>query len=98
MERDKGNQMARKVKFMAVVLSALFLLYGMFTKMPMIGEQKNEISSVTEEIRTEEQRKLQLNELQKTYGSDEYVERIARSRLLLVKPDERIFIDLQGNK
>ena len=75
----------------------LFLAYAVFTffdQQHLIDEKEHELLSVQNEIEIELQNLRGLERDKEMLMSDESLERIAREKLGMVKPGERVFIDL----
>lgn len=97
MEVESMARYTRRVKprfwliLMALMLLAFFWLYG--TQESVIEQQEAAIAELTATKETMEveiasaERKLEFSK------SDDYIERIARSQLGLVMPDEVLYVD-----
>ena len=80
----------------------LFVIIGFFVYFAyvFIDQQKvlyaKEIEMNSIQMKIEEETKLnkELKKQKEMLGSDEYVEKIAREKLGMVKPGERIFVDI----
>ena len=62
-----------------------------------INYHNKKIAQLQSDIKTEEKLKKELEEKSAIYSSDYYIEKIAREELGLVMPDEKVFIDANGN-
>lgn len=88
----------KKLTIPTVVVSLVvaFLLVKGVMQQPKINENKEEIESLNTQI-TQQQKKLdELDELKTKVDTDEYIEKVAREKLGLVKENEIIFIDVAG--
>jgi len=54
---------------------------------------RSELRAIEHKIRQEEQTHEELLEQQSKAGTDEFIESIAREKLGMVKPGERLFVD-----
>lgn len=54
---------------------------------------RSELRSIEYKIKQEEQTREKLLEQQSKAGTDEFIESIAREKLGMVKPGERLFVD-----
>lgn len=61
---------------------------------PQIIANKEEIARLEEQIEYEGVRQEEVDEMSEMVGTDEYIEKIAREKLGMVKADEKIFIDV----
>lgn len=62
-----------------------------------INYYNKKISKLKSDIKTEEKLSKELEEKSAIYSSDYYIEKIARDELGLVMPDEKVFVDANGN-
>ena len=63
-------------------------------QMPQIYANKQRIASLNEQIEYEKTRQLEIDELSGKVNTDEYIEKVAREKLGLVKENEIIFYDV----
>ncbi|KXZ40593.1 cell division protein FtsL [Alkalithermobacter thermoalcaliphilus JW-YL-7 = DSM 7308] len=96
-KRKKGNLYS-----ILAVAFILFLIgnviYGFIYQGILIKRYKSEISNLKEQIQmTKEENEKMQNEIQ-NYKEDEFIEKIARERLKMVKPGEIIYIDVNRNR
>ncbi len=79
------------------LISAFFLLKGVLLQ-PDIEKNKEEIAKLNAEIAEQHKKLEELEELVKIVDTDEYIEKIAREKLGLIKENELIFIDVSGEQ
>lgn len=90
--------MSKRIKPRAIFMISLcivaYFLYLMFQQEKVLSKQRSEIGKI--EARIEEQKgiKSELQNQKEKVNSDEYVEKIAREKLGMVKPGEKIYIDM----
>ena len=58
-----------------------------------INDYNDKIDEINSQIAYEEDQKKTLQEKEELYSSDDYIEKVAREELGLVKADEKVFID-----
>lgn len=63
---------------------------------PQINNNKEKIDDLTAQIAEQEQKLKTLEELKDKVDTDEYIEKVAREKLGLIKENEIIFIDVAG--
>ncbi len=63
-----------------------------------IRKYKKEVAKLQKEIQTESEDMKKLKEEKVNYKKPEYIEKIARERLKMVKPGEVIYIDVNKKK
>lgn len=75
------------------VVSLIMVIHGMVLQ-PKINKNKAEIAVLEAEIEEINEKKAEVDRLSTEADSDEYIEKIARDRLGMVKKDEVVFIDV----
>ena len=76
------------------LLMAAYLIWEIFSQQQMIEEKRHDLSIVERQIEAEQQRSKVLEREKELLNSDESLEKIAREKLGMVKPGERVFVDL----
>lgn len=78
------------------------LAVGMLVKgammQPKIIENQDIISELEAQKSYEQQRSVEIDRLKENVNTDEYIEKIAREKLGMVKKDEIIFIDVNAEE
>ena len=80
----------------AVIAFGVYLLCSMIATQANIAEKKAELDSLRQQY---SEKLIRNEELQKTldsYGTDEFIEEQARSKLGYAYPDEHFYIDVSG--
>lgn len=93
-EKQKGR--IAPGRLLAVVLVGLFVLYFIYImiwQQVMLSKKNKEIDALEEKISAATQQTEQLKEQLSSMEDPEYIERIAREKLGLVRPNERVFVD-----
>lgn len=93
-EKQKGK--IAPGRLLAVVLVGLFVLYFIYImiwQQVMLSKKNKEIDALEEKISAAAQQTEQLKEQLSSMEDPEYIERIAREKLGLVRPNERVFVD-----
>lgn len=85
-----------------LILLVLLLAVGLFVKALISQEVKmrdyrSQARELEQQIAEEESHLEQVKEEQERVNTDEYIEGVARDKLGLVKPDEKVFVDVSGN-
>lgn len=87
----------RKLLFrLALIVLFIFAAIRFCFQQPILNHYAKQIKDLNEQIAQEEKKAEQIEDLKQLYESDEFKERIARERLGLVRPGERVFIDISG--
>jgi cell division protein FtsL len=86
----------KKSRFGIFVLMAIFiyLSYLAVGQQRMIYAKNLENSKVESKIAVEKKTNEELKNEEKIINSDEYIEKVARDKLGMVKKDERVFVDI----
>lgn len=63
---------------------------------PIIAANNERAAQITEDIAKENQRIEELDKAIQSAGTDEYIEKIAREKLGMIKANEIVFIDISG--
>lgn len=99
-KHKKKKKSVKKVNSVFVIF--VVLLGVMFVKgamqQPKITENKLKIAALQEQLEYENNRSVEIDTLREKVNTDEYIEKVARDKLGLIKENERIFIDAAGLK
>ncbi len=94
----KKNKNRSIYKILTVVFMTAFTF--MFIKgvmhQPQITDNKAQIAELEEKIEYEKQRIEEVELLKTKVDTDEYIEKVAREKLSMIKRDEIVFIDISG--
>lgn len=96
----KSKRKRRKFKIRHIFFLTV-LIYGLsifINQEAMIRDLNQKKSQKNSEIKNLQNEVIQKDEKLKYVYSPEYIERLAREELGMVKPDEKIFIDKNKNK
>lgn len=63
---------------------------------PQITNNYDKISELKSQIEYEKQRAEEVDALKENVDSDEYIEKIAREKLGMIRKDEIVFVDVTG--
>lgn len=93
---SKGKRKINPKRFITFVVVVVFLVYFLYTiiwQQMLIAKNTKEIDALTERISAAEQQKKKLQEELDNLNDPEYLEKVARDKLGLVRPNERVFVD-----
>lgn len=81
-----------------VVIGSVFVFYLCQTIFSFVenGQKKTDIKLVETQIAEQTIKNNELKKVIESGNEDEYIERIAREKLGLVMPDERVFVNTMG--
>ena len=81
-----------------LVAVVLFMLIKGVTLQPQITRNYDKINELKSQIEYEQKRAEEVDELKENVDSDEYIEKIAREKLGMIRKDEIVFIDITGEE
>ena len=87
-----------KLKVLALVIICGIMIIKGIMQQPEILKNKEEISQLKEEIKYEEKRQEEVETMRENVETDEYIERIARDKLGMMKQNEKVFIDASASE
>lgn len=92
-EKVKKKNKKKLIIIIICVVIGIYFAYTLISQQISLSKKNNEIENLQSQINSanEETKKLQ-TELD-NFNNPEYIERIAREKLGLVRPNERVFID-----
>ncbi len=76
------------------ILAVLFLLFRGFIQNPQIAKNREEIARLESQIEYEKARMEEVEALKTKVDTDEYIEKMAREKLGMIKENEKVFIDI----
>ena len=77
-----------------VIVVALVMIIRGIGVQPSIIENKQTIAELETKIAEEKKRQEEVDDMRENMNTDEYVEKIARDKLGMVKSDEIVFVDV----
>lgn len=83
----------RFITFVVIVVFVGYFIYTMIWQQMLLSQNAREMDALTEKINASEQQKKKLQEELDNLNDPEYLEKIAREKLGLVRPNERVFVD-----
>lgn len=106
LKKIKRNKTYRKVSefatlhkkgikiFILVAIAGGMIINGIMQQ-PQIIANKEEKKELIEAMKYEDERVEEVERLNEIVGTDEYVEKVARDKLGMVKEDEKLFVDVE---
>ena len=79
--------------YMAVLLAGMYFVYAMIWQQSMISQKDKELEALRQSVDAANAETERLKLEVESLNDPEYIERIAREELGLVRPNERVFID-----
>lgn len=85
---------------MKIIKKLLFVVFGIYviciftSQQQILNRYKKEITEYTDQIQKAEETKESLLVMKENVNSPEYIEKIAREKLGMYLPNERVYIDI----
>lgn len=102
MKTKKTKKKKFNIYILFFKLFVFFILcssvYSVINQGIVIREYKKEIKSLNEQIKQEDENIKKVKAEIENYKTDEYIEKIARENLKMVKPGEIIYIDINKSE
>ena len=73
---------------------AFYVVYTFFVQQQNLNAYKADEQRYQEQIKEEEEKKERLAQTKANINSEEYIEEIARDRLDMYLPNEKVFVDM----
>ena len=86
----------KKINFkrIIIVIILFYVAYTFFVQQKELNAYKADSKRYTEQIAAEEEKKEQLLETKANINSKEYIEEVAREKLDMYLPNEKVYIDI----
>ncbi len=84
--------MRRRLYQLAVIVASLFIINGLSRGLVELSGQQKRLERAQQELKKLERKQVELKQQLEYFRSDEYVETIARDKLLLAKPGETVLL------
>ncbi len=84
--------MRRRLYQLAVILVCLFIIQGLSRGLIELSAQERRLGRAQSDLKNLKQKEVELKQQLEYFRSDEYVEKIARDKLLMAKPGETVLI------
>ena len=96
MSKKRLNKKERRIVTALFLTAVCAMVVKGVMQQPKILKNQDRIATLQEKIEYEKQRIQEVDELKDKVDSDEYIEKVAREKLGLIKNDEIVFIDVSG--
>lgn len=84
------------LKKIAIIAFFIYFVVTVYNQQKDLNNYKSNIATVKEEIDEETEYKESLISLKENVNSLDYIEKIAREKLNMYKPDEKVYIDVDN--
>ena len=82
------------LKRLLVIAIVIYVIYTFFSQQKSLNMYKADEDHYLEQISQEEEKKEKLNETKANINSKDYIEEIARDKLNMYLPNEKVYIDI----
>jgi len=90
MNKKKGS----KIGLLIIIGAFIYFIYVFIDQQKLINAKTNEMQNLQNKIAEEERINEELKQQKEMINTDEYVEKIAREKLGMVKRGEKVFVDV----
>lgn len=90
MGKGKGSKLA----VLVFIGLAVYFSYTFISQEAVLDRKNNEMKNVQARIDSEKKQNEALKKQKEKLNTDEYIEKTAREKLGMVKPGEKIFVDV----
>jgi cell division protein ftsL len=91
MKRIFRNKKILKVIIILIVLS--YFIYVLIKQQTTLNSYQTEQDYVSSQIQDQQEYKNEIADMEANINSDEYIEQIARDKLDMYLPNERVYVD-----
>ena len=88
----KRKNLLRKIIFLII---SIYVIYTFFVQQKTLNAYAKEEENYNKEIAASEDKQNELQAIKDNINSNEYIEQIARERLGMYYPNERVYIDIE---
>lgn len=87
-----------KISLIILLIIATFMVVKGIMLQPQISKNQDKIAELEDQIDYQTKKAEEVDNLKLNVNSDEYIEKIARENLGMIRKDEIVFIDVTGQK
>lgn len=81
---------------LVTVIASCFMVVKGIMQQPTVSAYEKKAEEIKESIEYENQRIEEIDAVIEKLGTDEYIEKMAREKLGMIKSDEIVFVDISG--
>ena len=90
----KNQNLKLILKRILFIIIAIYIFYTFISQQKTLNAYKADENRYLEQIAVEEEKKAELNSTIENVNSKEYIEQIAREKLNMYLPNEKVYIDV----
>lgn len=92
MKNKKIRNLLKKILIIAFIL---YFAYTLIKQQQTLNSYANQKAKYNEDIEVAQDEQKELQKMKDNINSDEYIEQIAREKLGMYYPNERVYIDIE---
>lgn len=92
----KKERLKKILKRLAIIAFLVYFIYTLISQQKVLNSYAAIKESYNEDIEVAEEEYEELQEMKDNINSDEYIEQIAREKLDMYYPNERVYIDVEN--
>lgn len=96
LKKKDRNKSIYKVLGLAFIAVFSFMIVKGIVQQPKITDNETKIAELEQKIEYEKNRIDEIENMKTKVDSDEYIEKVARDKLGMIKRDEIVFVDISG--
>ncbi len=91
----KNNKVKNFLKKVLVIAFIIYFIYTIISQQRTLNSYAQEKEQYNEQIETAQEEQEELQNMKDNINSNEYIEEIAREKLGMYYPNERVYIDVE---
>ncbi len=91
----KNRKIQNLLKKILIIAFILYFAYTLIKQQQTLNTYANQKAKYNEDIEVAQEEQAELQEMKENINSDEYIEQIARDKLGMYYPNERVYIDVE---
>ena len=89
-----GKKKSSGIGIFVLIGFLMYFVYVMYDQQKVMSAKEVEMNNIQTKIQEESKLNEDLKKQKEMLNSDEYIEKVAREKLGMVKPGEKIFVDI----
>lgn len=91
----RNQKMKNLLKRVLILIFIIYFIYTIISQQKTLNTYAKEKEKINEQIDVAEEAQTELMKMKENINSDEYIEQIAREKLEMYYPNERVYIDIE---
>lgn len=91
----RNQKMKNLLKRVLILIFIIYFIYTIISQQKTLNAYAKEKEKINEQIDVAEETQTELMKMKENINSDEYIEQIAREKLEMYYPNERVYIDIE---